>query len=110
MTKFDKPGTKEGDYPEWAVEAGTKALEDAGVGYDEIEQAYVGYCYGDSTYGQRSVYGLGLTGIPVVNVNNNCSTGSRALFLPRPGVKGGRVGCGPGLGFGKMETGSPGAQ
>src|SRR4051794_3267704 len=85
MTKFDKPGTKEGDYPDWAVEAGTKALEDAGVGYEEVEQAYVGYCYGDSTYGQRSVYGLGLTGIPVVNVNNNCSTGSSPLFpAPQP--------------------------
>ena len=30
MTKFDKPGTKEGDYPDWAKEAGEKALADAG--------------------------------------------------------------------------------
>jgi acetyl-CoA acyltransferase len=81
MTKFDKPGTKEGDYPDWALEAGEKALADAGVPYDAIEQAYAGYVYGDSTYGQRAVDGLGLTGIPVVNVNNNCSTGSSALFL-----------------------------
>ncbi len=78
MTKFDKPGTKEGDYPDWAQEAGTKALEDAGVPYEKVEQAYAGYCYGDSTYGQRAVYGLGLTGIPVINVNNNCSATTRA--------------------------------
>jgi acetyl-CoA acyltransferase len=110
MTKFDKPGTKEGDYPEWAEEAGRKALADAGLEYDKIEQAYVGYCYGDSTYGQRSVYGLGLTGIPVVNVNNNCSTGSSALFLARQAVKGGIVDCALALGFEKMEKGSLGVK
>ena len=54
MTKFDKPGTKEGDYPDWAKEAGTKALEDAGIPYDAVEQAFVGYCYGESTSGQRA--------------------------------------------------------
>jgi len=106
MTKFDKPGTKEGDYPDWAKEAGEKALEDAGVPYDKIEQAYAAYCYGDSTSGQRALYGLGLTGIPVVNVNNNCSTGSTALFLARQAVKGGVVDCALALGFEKMERGS----
>jgi len=110
MTKFDKPGTKEGDYPDWAQEAGEKALADAGVTYDQVQQAYVGYCYGDSTYGQRSVYGLGLTGIPVVNVNNNCSTGSSALFLARQAVKGGLVDCALALGFEKMEKGSLGVK
>jgi len=110
MTKFDKPGTKEGDYPDWAKEAGEKALADAGVSYDEVEQAFVGYCYGDSTYGQRSVYGLGLTGIPVLNVNNNCSTGSTALFLARQAVKGGLVDCALALGFEKMEKGSLGVK
>src|SRR2546421_4154115 len=108
MTKFDKPGTKEGDYPDWAQEAGSNALADAGVEYDAIEQAYVGYCYGDSTYGQRAIYGLGLTGIPVVNVNNNCSTGSSALFPPPPAVKGGLVDCALAGGFEKMERGSVG--
>ena len=110
MTKFDKPGTKEGDYPDWAQEAGTKALKDAGIPYDEVEQAYAGYCYGDSTYGQRAVYGLGLTGIPVVNVNNNCSTGSSALFLARQAVKGGIADCAMAVGFEKMEKGSLGVK
>jgi acetyl-CoA acetyltransferase len=110
MTKFDKPGTKEGDYPEWATEAGEKALADAGVSYDDVEQAYAGYCYGDSTYGQRAVYQLGLTGIPVVNVNNNCSTGSSALFLARQAVKGGVADCALAVGFEKMEKGSLGVK
>ncbi len=110
MTKFDKPGTKEGDYPEWAKEAGTKALEDAGIPYDTVEQAFVGYCYGESTSGQRAVYNLGLTGIPVVNVNNNCSTGSSALFMARQAVKGGLADCALALGFEKMEMGSLGVK
>ena len=108
MTKFDKPGTKEGDYPDWAKEAGEKALADAGIPYDDVEQAYAGYCYGDSTYGQRALYQLGLTGIPVVNVNNNCSTGSSALFLARQAVRGGIADCAMAIGFEKMEKGSLG--
>jgi acetyl-CoA acetyltransferase len=108
MTKFDKPGTKDGDYPDWAKEAGTKALADAGIPYECVQQAFAGYCYGDSTYGQRAIYGLGLTGIPVVNVNNNCSTGSSALFLARQALKGGLVDCALAIGFEKMERGSLG--
>jgi acetyl-CoA acyltransferase len=106
MTKFDKPGKKEGDYPDWAKEAGAKALDDAGIAFDQI--AYAGYVYGDSSYGQRAVYQLGLTGIPVLNVNNNCSTGSSALMLARQAVKGGTVDCALAIGFEKMERGSLG--
>jgi acetyl-CoA acetyltransferase len=110
MTKFDKPGTKEGDYPDWAKEAGSKAIEDAGIAYDKVEQAFAGYCYGESTSGQRAIYQLGLTGIPVVNVNNNCSTGSSALYMARQSVKGGLADCALALGFEKMEMGSLGVK
>jgi len=34
------------------LEAGTKALLDAGITYDAVQTAFVGYCYGDSTSGQ----------------------------------------------------------
>ncbi|GAA5121708.1 lipid-transfer protein [Haloechinothrix salitolerans] len=109
MTKFDKPGSREdGDYPRLAKEAGTKALDDAGVSYREVEQAYVGYVYGESTSGQRAVYELGMTGIPVVNVNNNCSTGSTALYLAAEAIRGGRSDCVLALGFEKMRPGSLG--
>ncbi|WP_018654016.1 lipid-transfer protein [Actinomadura flavalba] len=108
MTKFEKPGSREWDYPDMARESGTKALQDAGVGYDAIQQAYVGYVYGESTSGQRAVYELGITGIPVVNVNNNCSTGSTALFLARQAVRSGAVDCALALGFEKMQKGSLG--
>jgi acetyl-CoA acetyltransferase len=108
MTKFAKPGTKDGDYPDWAREAGVKALADAGIAYELIEEAFAGYVYGDSTAGQRAVYELGTTGIPVVNVNNNCSTGSSALFLARRSVAYGIVDCALAIGFEKMERGSVG--
>jgi acetyl-CoA acyltransferase len=108
MTKFEKPGAREWDYPDMGREAGEKALADAGISYEEIEQAYIGYCYGDSTSGERALYELGLTGIPAVNVNNNCSTGSSALYLARQMVTGGLVDCALALGFEKMEKGSLG--
>ncbi|GIH04793.1 putative lipid-transfer protein Ltp1/thiolase [Rhizocola hellebori] len=110
MTPFRKPGRDEIDYPEMVREAGKKALDDAGVAYSAIEQAVVGYVYGDSTCGQRGVYELGLTGIPISNVNNNCSTGSTALFLARQLVQGGLADCVLALGFEKMQPGSLTAQ
>lgn len=107
MTKFEKPGAREGwDYPDMAREAGSAALADAGLPYDRIQQAYVGYVYGDSCSGQRAVYELGLSGVPVVNVNNNCSTGSTALYLGAEAIRGGRADCVLALGFEKMQRGS----
>jgi sterol carrier protein 2 len=108
MTKFEKPGSREWDYPDMAEEAGKKALADAGIPYAEVEQAVAGYCYGDSTCGERAVYTLGLTGIPIYNVNNNCSTGSTALFMAKQFVQGGLAECVLAIGFEKMEKGSLG--
>lgn len=110
MTKFEKPGRRDDwDYPQMAKESGTKALDDAGISFGEVQQAYVGYVYGESTSGQRAVYELGMTGIPVVNVNNNCSTGSTALYLAAEAVRGGRADCVLALGFEKMQPGSLGS-
>jgi sterol carrier protein 2 len=108
MTKCDKPGSREWDYPDMAQEAGSRALADAGIAYDAVEQACVGYCYGDSTCGERAVYTLGLTGIPIYNVNNNCATGSTALFMAKQFIEGGLNDCVLALGFEKMEKGSLG--
>ena len=106
MTKFEKPGSHELDYHELAKLAGTRALDDAGVAFESIEQAMAGYVFGDSCSGQRAVYELGLTGIPVVNVNNNCSTGSTALYLAAQSIRGGLADCVLALGFEKMQKGS----
>jgi sterol carrier protein 2 len=84
MVPFAKPGAS-ATYDEMGATASRMALADAGIGYESVQQAYAGYVYGDSTAGQKAIYPLGLTGIPIVNVNNNCSTGSTALFLGRQG-------------------------
>ncbi|MGH2758811.1 MAG: lipid-transfer protein [Actinomycetota bacterium] len=109
MTKFEKPQSKDWDYPDMAKESIGKALEDSKLPYETIEQAAVGYVYGESTCGQRAVYQYGLTGIPVYNVNNNCSTGSTALFMARQLVEGELADCVLALGFEKMQKGSLGA-
>jgi sterol carrier protein 2 len=92
-----------------AEEAVTKAMADAGIAYDAIEQACVGYVYGESTCGQRALYEVGLTGVPIYNVNNNCATGSTALFMAKQFVEGGLADCVLALGFEKMAKGSLGA-
>ena len=109
MTKFAKPGASD-DYHVMAAAAGKAALADAGVAFGEVEQAYAGYVYGDSTCGQRAVYEVGLTGIPVFNVNNNCSTGSTALMLGKQAIEGGIAECVLVVGFEKMEKGALGSK
>eukprot|EP00511_Aplanochytrium_stocchinoi_P006067 CAMPEP_0204830590 /NCGR_PEP_ID=MMETSP1346-20131115/8940_1 /ASSEMBLY_ACC=CAM_ASM_000771 /TAXON_ID=215587 /ORGANISM="Aplanochytrium stocchinoi, Strain GSBS06" /LENGTH=410 /DNA_ID=CAMNT_0051961009 /DNA_START=86 /DNA_END=1318 /DNA_ORIENTATION=- len=110
MTKFEKPGKVDWDYPQMAKQAGERALEDACISYDEVDQIAVGYCYGDSTCGQRAVYELGMTGKPIYNVNNNCATGSTALFMAKQFIEGGLCECAMALGFEKMERGSLGSK
>src|SRR4029450_12929738 len=110
MTKFEKPGAREWDYPDMGREAGERALADAGIAYDEVEQAFIGYCCGDSRCGERALCELGLTGIPAINVNNNCSTGSSALYLAKKMVEGGVADCALAMGFEKMEKGSLGVK
>ena len=107
MIPFAKPGAN-APYPGMAAQATRLALADAGVAYDLVQQAYVGYVYGDSTAGQKALYGVGMTGIPIVNVNNNCSTGSTALFLGRQAIESGAVDCVLVLGFEQMNPGAIG--
>ncbi len=109
MVPFTKPGTSD-TYDVMGANAVRAALEDSGLSYDKIQQAYVGYVYGDSTYGQSALYPVGLTGIPIVNVNNNCSTGSTALFLARQAVESGAVDCALALGFEEMDRGALGTR
>lgn len=105
MIPFAKPGKSE-SYDVMGEKAARAALADAGIAYGLVEQAYAGYVYGDSTSGQSAVYGLGLTGIPVVNVNNNCSTGSTALWLARQAVASGAAECVLAVGFEQMRPGA----
>ncbi|CAE6753166.1 hypothetical protein R70006_03128 [Paraburkholderia domus] len=107
MIQFKKPGAS-ASYVEMGSEAARAALVDAGISYDLVQQAYVGYVYGDSCCGQAALYPLGMTQIPVLNVTNNCATGSSALFMARQAVESGAVECAIALGFEQMQPGALG--
>ena len=109
MTAFQKPGSSD-TYDLMAANAIRMALGDAGLAYDQVEQAYAGYVYGDSTAGQFAIYQVGMTGIPVFNVNNNCSTGSTAIFLARQAIQTGAAECVLAVGFEQMNQGAIAAQ
>lgn len=105
MIPFKKPGTSD-PYDVMGAGAVREALADAGIDYADVQQAYAGYVYGDSTCGQKALYHVGMTGIPVINVNNNCATGSSALFLARQAVQSGAVDCALAVGFEFMQPGA----
>lgn len=105
MIPFVKPSAAE-PYTAMGAKAVRLALADGGVDYQQIQQVYAGYVYGDSTCGQRVVYEVGMTGIPVINVNNNCSTGSTALFVARQAIESGAIDCALAVGFEQMVPGA----
>jgi acetyl-CoA acetyltransferase len=103
LTRFEKPGaTPDWDYPDMVGEAVGAALADAGASYADVQQVVAGYCFGNTAAGQRAMYPIGLTGVPVVNVNNACASGSSALYVARGFVAGGMADCALAVGFEKM--------
>jgi acetyl-CoA acetyltransferase len=107
MIPFRKPG-KSSPYDVMGSSAIRLALQDAGISFDQVEQAYAGYVYGDSCSGQKAIYKAGMSGIPIVNVNNNCSSGSTALYLARQAIEGGAADCVLAVGFEQMTPGALG--
>lgn len=105
MIPFTKPGASAA-YFEMGAQAARLALADAGIAYGQVQQAYAGYVFGDSTCGQRALYEIGMSGIPVINVNNNCATGSTALYLARNAIASGAADCVLAVGFEQMQPGA----
>ncbi|PAU86124.1 lipid-transfer protein [Pseudomonas sp. WN033] len=105
MVKFTKPG-KSDMYDVMGAQAARSALEDAGIDYAEVQQAYAGFVSGDTCSGQTALYHVGLSGIPVINVNNACASGSTALFLARQAVLSGVVDVALAVGFEQMNPGA----
>jgi acetyl-CoA acyltransferase len=104
MIPFATPSRSE-SYDVMGERAARAALDDAGIGYALVEQAFASYVYGDSTSGQKALYAVGMSGIPIVNVNNNCGSGSSALYLARQLVESGAAECVLALGFEQMQRG-----
>ncbi|GAA5075304.1 acetyl-CoA acetyltransferase [Thermocatellispora tengchongensis] len=93
-------------YEDLAREAIRAALTDAGLALDDVGHAFASYVYGDSACGQAALYEVGMTGVPVVNVNNNCASGSSALWLARQTVAGGETDVALAFGFEQMRRGA----
>jgi acetyl-CoA acetyltransferase len=55
------------------------ALDDAGAVPEQIQAAYCGSVFGGSSLGQKVLKGVGMTGIPILNLENACSSGSSAF-------------------------------
>ena len=107
MIPFKKPGRSEA-YDVMGAQAARAALTDAGIAYTQVQQAYAGYVYGDSCSGQAALYNVGITGIPIVNVTSNCSSGSMAFALASQAVQSGVVDCALAVGFEQMAPGALG--
>lgn len=107
MVPFKKPGNSD-PYDVMGARAAQNALDDAGLDYSRIQQAYAGYVYGDSCSGQAALYHLGINAIPIVNVNNNCASGSTAFALAAQAVQSGAVECALAVGFEQMQPGALG--
>jgi benzoylsuccinyl-CoA thiolase BbsB subunit len=77
MTPFSKYRDKSLSEIGWpAVKA---AIEDAGVEKKDIEAAYCGSALGGMMSGQRVLKQLGITGLPITNIENACSSSSSAF-------------------------------
>jgi len=73
-----------------ALEAVVAALKDAEVRWKDIPVAYFGHVYYHGmSVGETALGKLGLTGIPIINVENACSSGSTAFWQAYWGVASG---------------------
>ena len=106
MSKFHKPKKDPSEGPHFhqlAKVAVTRALQDATISPDLIEQAVVGCT--SAPVGQRALYDMGMFNIPIYNVSNACSTASNAPILARQFVEGGLNECALAVGVEKMAPG-----
>jgi len=99
---------KFGRYPNVAIEelgqrACWAALEDAGVEWKDINVAFCGHILQGSTMGQRVFNRVGMTGIPILNVENACASGSSSFIMAYQSVASGMYDVALALGVEKMS-------
>ena len=77
----------EKDLSQLAQDAVVEALDDAMVSWNDVQIAYFGHVYYQGmSLGEVTLRQLGLTGVPIVNVENACSSGSTALWQAYWGI------------------------
>lgn len=107
MTPFGKfPETTLVDL---AAEAAHRALRDAGIAPAQVQCAFfatalAGRFLGDSTVGQNALWEVGIHRVPVVNVENACTSGSTAFVLACNAVASGQAEVALALGAEKMSV------
>ena len=77
MVRFGKQPDK--TLAEIAWPAVKQAIDDSGVAKSDIGAAWCGTALGGMMSGQRVLKAIGLTGLPIVNVENACSSSSSAF-------------------------------
>lgn len=100
MTNFTKPNP-DFDYPAMGKEAVEMALTDAGIKYTDVQQAVCSYMLGDSTSGQRILYQVGMTGIPI----HNTTHAMNGMFLSKQFIESNGADCMLAVAFEKMSLG-----
>mgnify|MGYP001150828285 CR=1 FL=1 len=85
LTRFDSYDGQQGrpfkEFYDLGSEAILNALKDAGMEWKEIQAAFCGSVYCGTASGHQTIEKIGMTGIPIVNVENACSSSSSALRL-----------------------------
>ena len=89
-----------------ARSAVVEALKDGGVGWTDIPVAYFGHVYYHGmSVGETALAALGLTGIPIINVENACSSGSTAFWQAYWGISSGMFDLALAFGAEKVPSG-----
>ena len=88
MTKFARMPDR--SFEEIGREAVRLALADAGVERAKVEEVFCGSALTGRSMGQRVLRDFGMTGIPITNVENACSSGSTAVREASTAIRAGR--------------------
>jgi acetyl-CoA acetyltransferase/uncharacterized OB-fold protein len=90
---------------EIGAEAVRQALRDAGVDRRHIQAAYCGAAYAGVAAGHKVLTSLGLTGMPIVNLEAGCASGGAALIFGIEAIRSGRYDTVLVFGMEKMPRG-----
>jgi acetyl-CoA acetyltransferase len=101
MTRFTK---HEEDAVTLGVQAVNAALDDAGLGPGDVDALYAGHVHGGMVAGERVGADCGLAGLPTVNVENACASGTTAVIEAVHAIRAGRYDCVVACGFEKVSN------
>jgi acetyl-CoA acetyltransferase len=92
---------------ESVTDLGVAAVRDAlrNAGNPSFQAAYCGTAYAGVAAGHKVLGALGLTGVPIVDVEAGCASGGAALMLAAGAIRAGQYDCALVFGIEKMPRG-----